>query len=941
MSLAQQDDLSPALTTSAIMDTSNRAAATSRKRRRRVPASGAADDCFACRKRNMKCDRRRPYCSQCLEQGKDCSGYKTQLTWGVGVASRGKLRGQALPVLKKTKPPALSSQRARRSFSSTTESSVLSHASSQASPEGTRILSPDMTPSPTVGTGFDQANLASTSSEATIRQSPIAYQSPVANRWVEDRGQTLYAQRRPLEALLHLHVPLAGSVEDYAQPKSASSISTFSESDLSSSSHFPPAFDEASCLFSPVSPYDTLPYQPGTAIGVPFAQVDQRAPTSYPEHYLPWVDESLSSSVSSITSSDLGSMDGLFSFDGCHNLPPSPLDPCISAGVLLEDNTSGMRIPSADGLELGFGWESRVEHTAPDLQADDTLMCSTATESSLEMLSLPRTLHFSSVSDASSRMRYLIHYYDRVICPALVVWDSASNPFRCQMLPLAQSSDCLLYAIGALSASSLRGREAVSTRSGSHLQGGHRVGSGESDNDPLFLDDGDANKFNFRGGKPAISRSDSSYREELHLKELSVQHLNRRLCDPSQASQDPVLATLLILCLFHACQTGIESFDIQLAGIRKLLHLRRKQAEAETPSWMMAVFACIDAMIATINDREPRLQELWVDVTGNPECKSTLEMVTGCEVELLNVIASLGQLNSLSNDRSRGLLKPSSLFSSSLPSRTSALASASDLASASASFSATSGRLAGQATRDYYSLQDIAHDNKGRSYLSLNEIPNTCNTPASQMNRTRDEHDRDATKEFSRECQLLRHRLEEWNPSDVSHSADLSLSFRYAALLYIERLTAPAGLPSKHARIQRLVSKIISHTSKQPTSTNSIFNCWPLFIAGTECVDRRQRSFIRKRCRELYRRSGFINGMVSLRIQRKVWRRLDDEDEFDDDDDDGNDVEYYHDAGDRGTLLHGSLASANMVAKGGCVETSPFKWRKHLNLEGQGEYFVV
>lgn len=71
-----------------------------RKRRRRAPTGGASDDCFTCSKRNVKCDRRRPYCSQCLEIGNECSGYKTQLTWGVGVASRGKLRGLSLPIAK-------------------------------------------------------------------------------------------------------------------------------------------------------------------------------------------------------------------------------------------------------------------------------------------------------------------------------------------------------------------------------------------------------------------------------------------------------------------------------------------------------------------------------------------------------------------------------------------------------------------------------------------------------------------------------------------------------------------------------------------------------------------------------------------------------------------------------------------------------------------------
>lgn len=76
------------------------ASASARKRRRRAPAGGATDDCFTCTKRSVKCDRRRPYCSQCLEVGNECSGYKTQLTWNVGVASRGKLRGLSLPIAK-------------------------------------------------------------------------------------------------------------------------------------------------------------------------------------------------------------------------------------------------------------------------------------------------------------------------------------------------------------------------------------------------------------------------------------------------------------------------------------------------------------------------------------------------------------------------------------------------------------------------------------------------------------------------------------------------------------------------------------------------------------------------------------------------------------------------------------------------------------------------
>lgn len=73
-------------------------ASATRKRRRRAPATGAAEDCFTCRANGTKCDRRRPYCGPCLDISNECKGYRTQLTWNVGVASRGKLRGMTLPV---------------------------------------------------------------------------------------------------------------------------------------------------------------------------------------------------------------------------------------------------------------------------------------------------------------------------------------------------------------------------------------------------------------------------------------------------------------------------------------------------------------------------------------------------------------------------------------------------------------------------------------------------------------------------------------------------------------------------------------------------------------------------------------------------------------------------------------------------------------------------
>lgn len=107
-----------------------------RKRRRRAAAGGAADDCFTCAKKNIKCDRRRPYCSQCLEVGSECSGYKTQLTWGVGVASRGKLRGLSLPIAKS--PPVTREPATRKSPSARSRSSSNVTNSQWSEPEDVR-----------------------------------------------------------------------------------------------------------------------------------------------------------------------------------------------------------------------------------------------------------------------------------------------------------------------------------------------------------------------------------------------------------------------------------------------------------------------------------------------------------------------------------------------------------------------------------------------------------------------------------------------------------------------------------------------------------------------------------------------------------------------------------------------------------------------------------
>ncbi|KAJ6145631.1 hypothetical protein N7470_009526 [Penicillium chermesinum] len=54
--------------------------------------------CPTCQKRRIKCDRGLPGCHKCKKRNLECPGYGIQLKWGQGVASRGKLTGQSIPV---------------------------------------------------------------------------------------------------------------------------------------------------------------------------------------------------------------------------------------------------------------------------------------------------------------------------------------------------------------------------------------------------------------------------------------------------------------------------------------------------------------------------------------------------------------------------------------------------------------------------------------------------------------------------------------------------------------------------------------------------------------------------------------------------------------------------------------------------------------------------
>src|SRR5271156_2367251 len=101
----------------------------------------APNDCHNCVSAHRDCDRRRPWCRTCQDQeGVRCQGYPISLTWNVGVASRGKLRGRKIPVHdEKTKRKCTeltTSVRAPKRQSVSSTSSLVSLESGLESPSG-------------------------------------------------------------------------------------------------------------------------------------------------------------------------------------------------------------------------------------------------------------------------------------------------------------------------------------------------------------------------------------------------------------------------------------------------------------------------------------------------------------------------------------------------------------------------------------------------------------------------------------------------------------------------------------------------------------------------------------------------------------------------------------------------------------------------------------
>lgn len=859
------------------------AAATSSRKRRRKPAAGALDDCFACQDRQAQCDRRRPYCTPCLDQGKECSGYKTTLTWGVGVASRGKLRGLSLPIAtskraadviddaatKASEPPR------KLSKSSPSRNSSISSESSQ--PRKTAGSRAESSPNAT-STTYDFVNIDPTAASSSVTSPmlpPPNFDWQPGTSSAQGRSSRLPQKKQRRHSLQPLQMPTSHPSRDYGvMPMTASIVGGYGHSHHSMPS-------EVSPLIPTFTGYGMIsPSYPDFSHALPGSPVESNFYPS-PDN-LGWARDDLSANLGSDHGSPGFPDEQTFLTTSMDMLPPS-IYPTSLMHTVSTSESHGMIIDSK----------------FPEFNGPATLQLCPDDVGDHHTISMPRPMPALSIG-SNPKLQFLIDYYNKVISPVIVAFDGPNNPYRSHILNLAAHSEVLQHAIAALAAGNIRMRRTHNpTATNRSLQG-----ISDSSHDHSVRRSSFAHSLMDMGAQrlPQTSTNDPSS-DELYYKAASIRGLNEQLADPSRRKDDSILATLLILCLYHICDTGVGKFKTQFAGVKKILALRGGTSgrNSKASNWLTIMFTWFDAMTASVNDREGQLDGDDIDTSNLGPNEWALENLAGCDGRLFKIICKLGRLNMLSQN------KPVADCSPQIPARSSPKASTSPTATR---------------TTDYYSM---GHNRVDNDYSSGSELESVGNDTRSQ---------------FRREWTETRRRLREWRLDDSDCSTPLestspesdrldiyhiSESFRYSALLYTERL-AYQHLPSSHPKFQNLVTQALYHICNVQSD---VFLLWPLFITGTECVSEQGRHLIRERCLEMQKDSGFFNNISGLELLEKIWR------------DDG--AEACASAISSDGLLQPASQPLTGISPGEYSTMAgygAFKWRKAMQ-PVDGEYIVV
>ncbi|KAL2266482.1 hypothetical protein VTJ83DRAFT_5834 [Remersonia thermophila] len=951
-------------------------AASARKRRRRAPAGGAADDCFTCAKRNVKCDRRRPYCSQCLEIGNECSGYKTQLTWGVGVASRGKLRGLSLPIAKAppVNPPKMAGI--------------------------TKTSAPAKSRTPNLAPPVQPLQQAQQPQQQQQPAPPAPQQQQQQQQQQQSQWPTEHPQRAVKEEVMDTVMDMGVGhrrnppvLPPVSIPAPAPPFHPYDMSHLSPTEPVPAGWTHMP--FSPAMPAPETTRFPPRSLHIPattagdmmqreliqtpidtMSEVDYMSPLSHsfprddmpPYIHSPVVYEGFPTHASPMPPSPVAAM----MIEQSRPRPPPP-PPCPSLVYAPSETSSSLHshfshvesleaqlsrrmphecdvlIPGTPDLDAygssvqshGTFWASSSSHHDEEDPAQDKSLAPWTPQPFPSQSPPPPVLQVSS--DLIAKMPFFMDYYEKTMCPGMVFIDGPANPFREHILRLSTSSRSLQHAICALAACNLRMKRKLSL-------GQHGPDMGERRLDMSPIDGGAASDL-----QPA----DQSLAEEYQHRNLAVRLLNEQLNDAEKSTHDSVLATILILCHYRMAESGVAKFQTQFAGVRKILSLRRLSPypPSRDSAWMEALFTYFDAISASVNDREPQLTASFFGVPpdANP-LPLGVENLVGCDRDLFRTVSKLGRLNLLSQHRPvepiLGAAPPSSLSRVGVPSArtTPPLGAPFKPPPPSSSSSSSSSLFPGQEQHHHlHPHQQHQHHSlfggvphpissgvrfdghphggmaEGDDMMGSHAAPAAFDDPRSTFWREWKEA-RQALQSWQFDAARVRaslmtplpptssspssppttahsmgsspltppgaspspphmmspashhphhhhhhHHQQSPSPAELRDLASLSEAFRYAALLYTERLASP-NVPSNHNTFRNLVSQVVYYaTSLEAGSAAEKFLLWPLFVAGSECVNELQQNIVRSKCKEIMARSGYMNNMAALQVLERVW----------------------------------------------------------------------
>jgi hypothetical protein len=414
--------------------------------------------------------------------------------------------------------------------------------------------------------------------------------------------------------------------------------------------------------------------------------------------------------------------------------------------------------------------------------------------------------------------------------------------------------------------------------------------------------------------------------EETYHRGMAVKELNKELADPQRRLSDSVLATLLILCLFHVCDTGVGQFKTQFAGVTKLLAIRLRASPyvSDELKWFIRMFTWYDTMTATTNDRETQLHSRYVDLTASSDGEWGLENLAGCDARLFKIISQLGRLNLLSQSQELTGPSPHVFVPTSIPPPSMTYHTSDLLFSGLPTqidpylFPLPTPPRHGDQTKQPSSPSFWAE------WFSIKQQLEAWRFPQERLNPGPVEYARSMHAYMSPPSSpVYESGVAPQNIEDVFH---ISESFRHSALLYSERLAYP-GLPSSHPRIQQIVQRSMAHIL---AVKSDVYLLWPLFITGSECVFEEHRIIIEERCKDISKDSGFYNNLSCLELLQKIWAE--------------NSSVDVHETGYGGlpACQFDWWASDGVMPSNSLCKGQGFRWQQAMQAKrAEGEYMVV